>query len=427
LFLCVALGLVPAAADELPRVAPEAAGLKAEGLRRLDALLTDAVERKQIAGAVALLARRGKVGYLRAVGMQDVEAGKPMTPDTLFRIASMTKPITSVAALMLVDDGKLRLNDPLSKYVPAFRAPRVLVPGEKDAAGGPKTVPAEREITIHHLLTHTSGITYGFFGKPVLSELYRKAGVSDGLTQTEGTLEEGVNRLAALPLLNQPGAAWEYGLSTDVLGRVIEVASGKSLDAFFRERIFTPLEMRDTVFFLPPEKKPRLAALYEPGPDKAIRRTGEEPVTIGPLVYSASYPYRGPRTYFSDGAGLTSTASDYARFLQMLLDGGTGNGVRLLKPETVQLMLRNQIGDLPMGLGIQGQRFGYGFGIASAAGKDRDAPSVGSFSWGGFFHTMFWADPQKQLLGVLLVQLYPSGNLTLQGDFRKRTYQALAD
>src|SRR6266851_1798432 len=358
----------PSIAEEPLKISPQKAGLSADKLQRIDALFKDAVEKRQIAGAVVLLSRQGNVGYvgyLRGFGMQDAEAKTPMTANTIFRIASMTKPVTSVAAMMLVDRGQLKLDEPISKYLPEFKEMKVLVPAKSADAAKYTTVPAEREITIHHLLTHTSGITYGFFGKPFLGDLYRDASVSDGLVQTEGTIGDNVKRLAKLPLLQQPGSAWEYGLNSDVLGRVIEVASGKDLDTFFRDEITRPLKMNDTHFFLPEEKRDRFSALYAPNEDKTIARVGEEPVKAGRLIYSANFHYKGPRTFFSGGAGLVSTASDYARFLQMLLNGGQLDGVRLLKAETVKQMTANQIGQLSVGPGV---RFGYGFGILADAG-----------------------------------------------------------
>jgi CubicO group peptidase (beta-lactamase class C family) len=400
------------------------AGFRPGGLSALNARLRGAVDRKEMAGAVVLLMRDGKVGVLEAIGQRD--EGVPMTTDTIFRIASMSKPVTSVAALMLIDEGKLALDDPVSKFIPEFKDARVLVPGSSEK-GKLETKPAAGEMTVRHLLTHTSGLTYRFFGGE-LGNLYAKAGVSDGLTQSEGTNEENAKKIASLPLLFSPGTSWNYSLSTDVLGRVVEVASGQSLDAFFRERIFTPLKMVDTGFFLPSEKIGRLASLYEVGGDKVLRRVGEEPRTVGTLVYSASYQYKGPRSLFSGGAGLTSTASDYGRFLQMLLNGGVLDGVRVLKPETVRAMTSNQIADFPLTLGqVHGDRFGFGFGVVTPAGKDKVSMSPGSFSWGGFFHTYAWVDPEKKLVGVFMTQLYPSGGTTIQADFVKASYGALAD
>jgi CubicO group peptidase (beta-lactamase class C family) len=422
-----ALAGPPALADDLPQTGPEQVGLSPARLGRMDALLDRAVRQKHIAGAVALLMRHGKVAYFRPFGQRDAETHQPMTPDTIFRIASMTKPVTSVAVLILVDEGKLRLTDPVSKYLPEFKTPRVLVPGRSSKRGDFRLVPAERGITVHDLLTHTSGLTYRFFGRPHLAELYRKAGVSDGLAPTEGTIADEVKRLAGLPLLCQPGRAWEYGLSTDVLGRLVEVVSGKDLATFFRERIFEPLRMRDTYFFLPAGKRDRLAALYRPGPDRKIVRVGEEPVQAGALVYSAALPYRGPRTYFSGGAGLVSTAADYARFLRMLQGGGKAGGARLLKPETVRRMTRNQVGNLRPWIREHGDGFGYGFGVVTAGQKDRGAVSPGTYSWGGIYNTYFWVDPHKQLIGILMTQIYPSNHLTLRRDFQKLAYEALTD
>src|SRR5262245_53963384 len=236
----LALGFNRGLADDLPKVPPDAVGLSQARLERIDAHLTNAVEHRQIAGGVVLLARRGKVAYLQAIGLRDVEAKQRMTPDTIFRIASMTKPITSVAVMMLVEEGKLRLQDPLSRHLPEFKKQEVSVTRKEGQTTSFTTAAAEREITIHDLLAHTSGITYWVCSKDPVSKSYREAGVSDGLVQTEGTLADNIRRLAPLALVAQPGKAWEYGLSTDVLGRVIEVASGKDLDTFFRERIFGP-------------------------------------------------------------------------------------------------------------------------------------------------------------------------------------------
>jgi CubicO group peptidase (beta-lactamase class C family) len=415
--LVVAVGAARAFADPLPQADPQAAGLSRDGAARITALIDGAAEKKQVAGAVALVMRHGKLGYLKAAGWQDAEAKTPMAPDTLFRIASMTKPITTVAAMMLVEEGKLRLDDPVSKYVPEFRGQKVLAPGKEP-------VPAEREVTIRDLLTHTSGITYRFRGGD-LGGLYAKAGVSDGLSPNEGTIADNVKKIASQPLLFQPGTAWEYGLNTDVLGRVIEVASGKDLDTFFREHVLGPLGLRDTAFFPPKEKLPRLAALYTVNADKSLKRVGDEPVTAGALVYSADYPYKGSKKYYSGGAGLASTAADYGRFLQMLLDGGEYGGKRLLKAETVKEMTRNQIGDRKMWITSHGDGFGYGFGVES--GKGKGPASADTYSWGGIFNTYFFVDPKKEVAAVLMTQLYPSDHLTLRADFQKRVYEALAE
>jgi CubicO group peptidase (beta-lactamase class C family) len=391
----------------------------------MDGLLRRAVQRKQIAGAVILLMRQGQVGYWRAVGWRDVAAKKPMTPDTLFRIASMTKPVTSVAALMLVEQRKIRLSDPVSKYLPEFKSPKVLVLGKGEKKGTYTLVPARREITVSDLLTHTSGITYRFWNRPHLAALYRKAGVSDGLAPQTATEAENVKRLARLPLLHQPGSAWEYGLNTDVLGRVVEVASAKSLDQFFRERIFKPLGMKDKFFFVPAGKRDRLAALYTLGAEKTIVPVGAKPVTAGELVYSARFCLDGPKTYFSGGAGLVSTAGDYARFLQMLLGAGKRGGVRLLKAATVRDMTRDQVSGLKVAISDHGAGFGFGFGVAKKAPKGEKGPSAGTYSWGGIYHTFFWVDPKERMIGLLMTQVIPFNPPTLRGDFQKLAYRAL--
>jgi CubicO group peptidase (beta-lactamase class C family) len=435
LVLCLPALLTPIThGQSVAKVTPQEAGLSSKALEQIDVLLQQAVERKQVAGAVALLVRDGKLGYLRATGFQDVEAGKEMATDTLFRIASMSKPVTSVAVMILVDDGRLKITDPVSKYLPEFKNPQVLMPG---SGGDSKLVPASREITIRDLLTHTSGLTYRFMAQKPFAELYHKADICDGLIRPSLTLAENVRHLAALPLLHQPGSAFQYSLSTDVLGRLVEVISGQDLETFMRSRIFEPLGMNDTYFDLPTDKTGRLAVVYEPGPDKRIRRVGEEPVhkadsraerhALSPpdneeLFYCVTCPYRGQRGYCSGGAGLTSSAADYARFLQMLLNGGQWNGTRILKPATVREMTSNQIGDLKFMSPTD--RFGYGFGIMAGAGKDQ-VVSVGSYYWGGFYNTGFWVDPEKKLVGVFMTQIFPTDQPGLFGEFEKLAYAAL--
>jgi CubicO group peptidase (beta-lactamase class C family) len=409
-------------AQVLPPEETRAAGLDPAKLDRIGALLREAADSRRIAGGSALVARRGKSVGLYLAGRRDVEADRPMTADTIVRIASMTKPITSAAVMILVDEGKVKLDDPLSKFIPEFKDPRVLVsPG----GGPPATRPAGREITIHHLLTHTSGLSYRFFGKPVLGDLYTTWAISDGLSETPGTIGDNARRLAAQPLLLPPGEAWEYSLSTDVLGRVVEVASGLSLDEFFRERIFKPLKMTDTHFLLPAEKRNRLAAVYHPGKDGKVERTAGHPVQVGPLVYSATYPTWDEGHYYSGGAGLVSTLGDYARFLQTLLNRGELGGVRVLRPETVDLMTSNRIGELPMPSFGHGDRFGYGFGVVADRGGAPEA--AGTYSWGGFFYTYFWVDPKNDLIGILFTQTFPTGDLKLREEFKRLTYEALID
>lgn len=414
-------------AGELPKGDARAAGFDPDRLARIQKLFDESTARREVAGGVALIARHGKVVSLVTSGQSDAEEGKPIEADTIFRIASMSKPITSTAVMILVDDGKLKVTDPVSKYLPEFEHARVLKKREAGSAtdSAPATVPAEREITVHDLLTHTSGISYRFFDRPVLGKLYVEAGVSDGLSETPGTIGDNVKRLARLPLLFQPGSAWEYGLNTDVLGRLVEVVSGRTLDQFFRERIFEPLRMNDTYFVLPREKRSRLAGLYMYGDDKVLHRVGRQPVHYGTLVFTATYPTWDESKYYSGGAGLVSTLGDYSRFLQMLLNHGELDGARILKPETVAAMTQNQIGDLSIGIGGHGERFGYGFGIVTDPSKSDEPSAAGSFSWGGIFYTYFWADPKNELLGVMMTQVYPSGHTKLRDDFKRLVYEAL--
>jgi CubicO group peptidase (beta-lactamase class C family) len=393
----------------------------AERFQPVHELLADHVEREQIAGAVALVMERGRVVYRDAVGWRDVASREPMTQDTIFRIASMTKPITTVAVMMLVEEGRLSLDDPLSKYIPEFAHPMVVPVGSAADARG---VPADRVITIRDLLTHTSGITYRFFGQQPHAEHYREAGVIDGLQPTSLTLAEDMRRLATCPLTNQPGTAWQYGLSADVLGRVVEVVSGRPLDEFFRERILGPLHMDDTYFFLPADKVDRLATLYRPGDDGRFVAVGEETQNVAGLTYSPVFQQQGRQPYLSGGGGLVSTADDYARFLTMLLNRGEFDGVRFLKPETVASMTTNRIGDLSILFTIHGDKFGYGFGIHTE-NSDRHGASIGTWGWGGIFYTYFWVDPKREVIGIVLTQIFPFNHLTLLENYQQRVYDAL--
>ncbi|MGE0758511.1 MAG: serine hydrolase [Pirellulaceae bacterium] len=420
---CFAWRTASSADSPLPVAMPAEVGMSADHLQRVEQMLRTAVDGRQIAGGAARVARRGRLIYGVNVGFQDAEARLPVRDDTLFRIASMTKPITSAAALMLVEQGKLRLDDPVSRYVPDFAAPNVL---RSDAAGTADETAAERPITVRHLLTHTSGLTYGFFDRPRLGAAYRDQQVSDGIVETTWSLAENMRRLAAIPLHHQPGTAWEYGLSTDLLGRVVEVAAGESLDEFLRRAIFEPLRMTSTFFFVPAAQRNRLAALYAPGDEQTIRPVGAGPQLVGAFTYSATYPLRPPDAFCSGGAGLVSTAGDYVRFLQMLLNGGELDGVRILRPNTVRNMTQNQIGELTVTLGGHGSRFGWGFAVKSAAGEG-DPASVGTYSWGGIFNTFFFVDPQEELVGVLMTQIYPHDHLSLRSDFQRLTYAALSE
>lgn len=426
--LCLALlGIFAAqlaAGQGLPAAEPEAVGLSSERLARIEALIEQAIEEEAIAGAVALVARRGRVAYLEPVGMADIDSGEPMAIDTIFRIASMTKPITSLAVMMLHEEGHFLLTDPVSGFISELGDLQVLATG---GASG-KTVPAVGEITIQHLLTHTSGISYGFASdtlpRQIISRAYRDAGVSDGLSQTEGVIADLSRQLGTVPLLFEPGSQYQYGLSIDVLGHLVEVVSGMPLAEFFERRIFGPLGMVDTHFYLDDAKVGRLASVYVPDAGGGMRELGDEPVERGTVVYSASYHFKGPRTYFSGGAGLVSTAADYVRLLQMFLNGGELDGVRLLSPTTVELMTRNGIGDLSVG---PGRKFGLGFAIVEDPGRAGVPHSPGSYYWGGFFNTRFFVDPSQELIGIFLSQRYPRDAGNIRDRFMSVVYQAVVD
>ena len=399
-------------------VEPEAVGLSTERLSRIDTVMEKHIAHQKIAGGVILIARYGKIAYLGAHGMMDVEAEKPMMPDTIFRIASMTKQITSVAVMMLYEEGHFRLHEPVSNFIPAFKEMLVLPP--EDAEDSTQPVPATRQITIWNLLTHTSGLTYHWNER--LGPKYNEAGITHGLLQDESTLAEKMKVLATIPLLHQPNDRVEYGLSIDVLGYLVEVVSGMPLDQFFAERIFKPLGMTDTHFFIPEAKRERIATVYERIGDGPIMRKSQEPTVDGSVIYSTDYPYNGPRTYFSGGAGLVSTASDYARFAQMMLNGGKFDGVRLLSRKTVEFMTMDQLARMDVNHG-----FGLGFSIVRDESELWDIGSVGAYSGGGFFFTSFFIDPQEQMIGIFMGQLHPTGGLDLGGRIRILCYQAITD
>ncbi len=404
----------------LPAGAPETVGVSSERLDRMHRGMGAFVDRHEAGGIVTLVAREGKVIDVHAVGFQDVENKRPARTDTIFRIASMSKPITSVAVMMLYEEGKLQLTDPISKYIPAFKGQRVV---SKVEGGTVNFVPARRDITIRDLLTHRSGLTYGFIDGGPVGTAYRASGVSDGLTVTPGAIADNVDKIAAAPLLSQPGAAWNYSLSTDVLGRLIEVAGGLPFDVFLRDRIFKPLGMFDTGFDVPEAKWSRFATVYTSDGVGGIRPM-KDPETFGNTVMSPFAYYKSPKRYFSGGAGLTSTIQDYARFAQMLLNGGALNGVRLLGPKTIELMTASHTADLPSGglLGADGQ-FGLGFRVSTDLGASQALGSTGTYGWSGIYGTNFWVDPKEHLVGIMMVQRYPGS--TVAASFQTFVYQAL--
>jgi len=404
-------------AQEVPVVKPETVGLSSERLERIASTVQRSIDDKRIAGAVTLVARRGHVAWFKAQGMADREASKPMRLDTMFRICSMTKPITSLAVMMLYEEGRFLLDDPVSKYLPEFKNPKVLV---KPASGAPYTIPATREITIRDLLRHTSGITYQW--NEDLGPMYKDAKVASGLLPYDGTIEESTKHLAGLPLLFNPGEKFEYSLGVDVLGRLVEVVSGKPLDEFFRTRIFEPLGMKDTYFYPPDGKLDRLATAYTYYYEKGLNRFPDTPITEGAFAYSADYPAHGPRKLFSGGAGLVSTAVDYARFCQMMLDGGKVGNTRLLSRKSVELMTQDQLGKIS-----SDQGFGLGFGVNGAKAPLSELGSPGEYYWGGFFYTQFSIDPKEQMTVIFMGQLHPDGDLTLDRQVNELAYQAIVD
>ena len=407
----------PSAQSARPRVEGLAsAGIAPDRLERLHQGMQGFVDRKEAAGIVTLIAREGKTVDLHAVGFADVEKNVPMKTDAIFRIASMTKPITSVAIMMLFEEGKLFLTDPVSKFIPAFKGSTVIEDG--------KPVPARRAITIRDLLAHKSGITYGFLNGGAVGGGYRKNGVTDGLTSTTLTLEENVNKLAAEPLVSQPGDRFNYSLSTDVIARVVEVVSGQAFDVFLRERIFRPLKMADTDFVVPEAKWSRFVTVYSPDGKGGIRPM-TDPETFGNTNMSPWALYKTGRTYFSGGAGLASTASDYARFANMLLNGGIYDGARLLGPKTVELMTMSHTSELtpPLPLLGPGNNFGLGFRVVTDIAATQSLGSNGLYGWIGIYGTAFWVDPKEKLVAVMLVQKYP--NPTVTATFQTLVYQAL--
>ncbi|HUR33725.1 MAG TPA: serine hydrolase domain-containing protein [Vicinamibacterales bacterium] len=425
----VALTLIAssvASAQPLPKATPEAVGMSTERLGRMHKGMQSLVDTHQVSGLVTLVARDGKMVDLQAFGAQDIDAKTPMKTDSIFRIASMSKPITSVAIMMLFEEGKLALTDPVSRFIPAFREMRVLSRG---AAGTePALVPARRQITIRDLLTHRSGLTYGFIDGAQVGAAYRDGGVNDGLTVVEFPLADNIERLAKAPLVSQPGAEWHYSLSTDVLGRVVEVASGMPLDRYFAERIFAPLKMTDTSFVVPEAKWGRFVSVYT-GDGQGGIRPMKDPESFGNTYMSPVTSYRPEvKKYFSGGAGLTSTAQDYSRFAQMLLNGGELDGVRLLGPKTVQLMTVSHTLDLnlpnaPTPVLGPGAEWGLGFKITTDLGASQLPGSVGMYGWSGIYGTFFWIDPKEKMVGVLMVQRYPGPPAS--APFQALTYDAV--
>jgi CubicO group peptidase (beta-lactamase class C family) len=416
--LCAAALLLSLASSSLlgqglPRTKPEEVGLSSERLQRLTDAFQGYVKDGKLAGAVVLVARHGKVAYFMPFGHRDLESRSPMTEDAIFRIASQTKALVSVAAMRLQEEGRLLITDPVGKYLPEFLKTRVAVARE----GGYDVVDARRPITIRDLMTHTAGLGYG--GGPA-AELWQKAGITGWyFAHRDEPVAATLFRMAALPFDAQPGEKYIYGYATDVLGVVVEKASGQTLDEYLRTKLLDPLRMRDTHFYLPPSKADRLAAVYS-AKEKGLERAP----TAGTMVSQGAY-VEGPRKAFSGGAGLLSTAADYARFLQMMLGGGELDGARILSRKTVELMTSDH---LPPSIEFRdGRGFGLGFEVVKDVGRRGMPGSVGEFGWGGAYHSTYWVDPKEQLVVVYMSQLIPSGNLEDQARLRALVYQAVVD
>jgi len=404
-----------AVAQGLPAGRAVELGFSPGRLARLDTLLQTYVDQGRMPGAVAVVVRHGRVAWSGAFGMADREAGRPMTPDALFRIASQSKAITSVAAMMLVEEGRLRLNDPVSKYIPGFANARVAVATDS----GRMLVPVHRAMTIHQLLTQTAGLSYGT--DSLIRDDYRAAGLGPAagygwyLADKAEPVCATMDRLTTLPLAAQPGEAWIYGYASDVLGCVVERVAGVPLDQFFRQRIFLPLRMRHTWFFPPDSMRNQMTAVYAVTPEGTVARAPDGAMGQGDYI-------DGPRQNFSGGAGLVSTAGDYVRFLQMLLDGGQLDGVRILSPATVALMTADQVDTL---YHAEGMGFGLGFEILENPGLAGQFGSKGRYGWGGAYSTNYWVDPGDDLVVVLMLQALPRRGLDVTDKFRTMVYAAL--
>ena len=402
--------------DGLPTAKPEEVGVSSERLERLDRAMHAYVDRQEVAGVVSLVARRGKVVHFSTFGQRERVTGAPMRPGTIFRIASMTKPIASVALMMLYEEGHFQLRDPIAKWLPEFSEMQVATPATYQELGRStyRLVHAVQPITVQHLLTHTAGLpnTYRGITKPEFDLIAPRQQAGD-------TLKDFVERVAQLPLNFHPGDDWEYGRATDVVGRLVEVISGLTFDAYLQERIVDLLGMTDTHFYLPEDKLERFAALYRPD-NRAGLSLMEGPTGDSRFV-------REPHTYFSGAGGLVSTARDYFRFSQMMLNGGELDGVRILGRKTVEFMTVNHSGDHEVWLIGPGHGFGLGYAVVQDPGTTAVPYSVGSYFWWGAFNTTFWVDPKEELIGILLTQLRPYTHLNIRQDIATLAYQAIID
>jgi CubicO group peptidase (beta-lactamase class C family) len=397
------------------------ASMDVERLNRIDGLVKQYVDSQWIAGATIIAARNGQIVYQKAIGYADVSKKTPLTNESIFRIASQTKAITSVAVMMLFEEGKFLLDDPISRYIPAFAKPQVL-DKFNPADSSYTTVPAKSEITIRQLLTHTSGISYAQIGTKEANAIYGKADITAGIGVATGRmLAPDMLKLAKLPLMHQPGEKFTYGLNTDVLGYLVEVVSGKTLDQFFRERILDPLEMNDTWFYLPENKQKRLVTLHTEDSLKKVTAAGESINRNGAWI--SNYP-NTKGTYFSGGAGLSSTAYDYAIFMEMMRNGGIYKGKRILSRNSVDMMIQNQIGAVDRG---PNEKFGLGFGIITEQGSTRLGLSTGTYSWGGAFSSTYWIDPKEKIVAQVFINQSPISKGDIHDKIKVLLYSAILE
>ncbi|RYY57352.1 MAG: class A beta-lactamase-related serine hydrolase [Chitinophagaceae bacterium] len=401
----------------LTEAKPETAGFSASKLNRIDSMVHSYIDSGFIGGATALVARNGKIVYYKGLGEDNILTHEAMKRDEIFRIASQTKAVACVAILILADEGKLKLSDPVSKFIDTYKN-QVVLDSFNKTDNSYTTVPAKREVTIHDLLTHTSGIGYAQIGSPEAVAIYATKNIPGGIGIGNITLGEKMREMGKLPLMHQPGTQWTYGLNMDLMGYLVEVISGKPLDVFLRTRIFEPLGMHDTWFYLPENKYARLVSLNTedstghviPAPDST---------NLNGWVYNNYPATKG--TYFSGGGGLSSTAYDYALFMQMLLNRGSYNGKQILKPATVDSMSVNQIGNIPYG----DMLFGLGFGVYTKASKARSPLSPGSYGWGGMFSSSYWIDPKEKIVAQFFLNQFPNTHADIHEKFQQLVYDAL--
>ena len=397
-------------------------GISTAALARLDRHLQEQyIDKERIAGCLTLISRRGELAHLSALGSMDRERGKPMQTDAIFRIYSMTKPITSVALMMLFEEGKLQLTDPVRRYIPSWGSLQVMTGGEWPDF---EVAAPERPMTIRDLLSHQSGLTYGFM-EGGLEKAYNEAGVYNAASMRGRDLQSMIDRLAELPLKFSPGTAWNYGVSTDVCGYLVQEISRQRFDEYLQERIFEPLGMADAGFHVPPEKADRFTANYERGPDRKLRLLDDP----------GDSQYLEEQTFFSGGGGLVGTADDYHRFCKMLLNGGELDGARIIGPKTIELMASNHLpggvdlSEVAMGTFSETANDGVGFGLGFAVVQDlqrtQNVGSIGEYYWGGAASTIFWIDPAEEMIVIFLTQFMPSGTFNFRGQIKQLLYPGL--